>query len=63
MSKASAALSGTQTLGLNRFMTNATCSMILFELTRALRRGHSLSQHTQFLKNNIIAENNFFMKL
>ena len=27
--------------------------------TRALRRGHSLSQHTQSLKNNIIAENDF----
>ena len=28
--------------------------------TRLLgRRGHSLSQHTQFLKNNIIAENDF----
>ena len=28
--------------------------------TRALRRGHSLSQHTQFLKNNMIARNDFF---
>ena len=29
--------------------------------TRLLgRRGHSLSQHTQFLKNNMIAENDFF---
>ena len=27
------------------------------EWTRALRRDHSLSQQTQFLKNNIIAEN------
>ena len=25
--------------------------------TRALRRSHSLSQHTKFLKNNMIAEN------
>ena len=29
--------------------------------TRALCRGHSLSQHTQFLKNNMIAENDFFL--
>ena len=28
--------------------------------TRALRRALSLSQHTQFLKKNMIAENNFF---
>ena len=29
-------------------------------LTRLLgRRSHSLSQHTQFLKNNLIAENDF----
>ena len=27
------------------------------------RRSHSLSQHTQFLKNNMIAENDFYMKL
>ena len=33
-------------------------------MTRLLgRRGHSLSQHTQFLKNNMKAENGFFMKL
>ena len=31
--------------------------------TRALRRGNSLSQHTQTLKNNMIAENVFFMKI
>ena len=29
------------------------------DMTRALRKGHSLSQHTQFLKNNMIAENDF----
>ena len=30
-------------------------------VTRALdRRGHSLEQHTQFLKNNLIDENDFF---
>ena len=30
-------------------------------MTRLLgRRGHSFSQHTQFLKNNMIAENDFF---
>ena len=28
----------------------------VIHITRALRRGHSLSQHTQFLKNNMIAE-------
>ena len=27
---------------------------------RAPRRGHSLSQHTQFLENNMIAENDTF---
>ena len=32
-------------------------------ITRALRRGHSLSQHTQFLKNNMIAENDFYETL
>ena len=33
----------------------------LLENTRALdRRGHSLSQHTQYLKNNMIDENGFF---
>ena len=34
--------------------------MIYIMITRALdRRGHSLSQHTQFLKNNMIDENDF----
>ena len=32
-------------------------------VTRALRRGHSLSQHTQFLKNIMIAENIFYETL
>ena len=31
--------------------------------TRANRRGHSVSQHTQFLKNNMIAENDFYETL
>ena len=45
------------------------CVCVVFDLhtnytgkyTRALLRGHSLSQHTQFLKNNMIAENDFYL--
>ena len=39
--------------------TNGYISNLPTISTRALRRGHSLSQHAQFLKNNMIAENDF----
>ena len=45
---------------LNFCFSNYCFILVYIDLyTRALRRGHSFSQHTQFLKNNMIAENDF----